>query len=169
MTKFEHLQNEFQIEHLLVFWRYLELQISNKGDSKCSEKLRELSTTFMKTPKAESIVFKVQNRQHGSSSGLHGPCARIWMCTGLLHGPCARKLTHTGLLHGPCPWSVSEHLSVFWEYLEVQMSKWDDSKCYGKLRELSTTFMKRPKAESIILKVEFIQQWDSIVCVRESK
>ena len=29
MTKYEHLQIEFQIEQLLVFWRYLELQISN--------------------------------------------------------------------------------------------------------------------------------------------
>ena len=43
------------------------------------------------------------------------------------------------------------------------MSNSDDSKCSGKLRELSTTFMKRPKAESIILKVEFIQQSDRFI------
>ena len=123
----------------------------------------------MKTPKTESIVFKVKIRQHGTCSCLHGGCARIQPTRVLLHGPCAWKLTHTGLLHGACPWSVSEHLSVFWEYLELQMSKWNDSKCYGKLRELSTNFMKRPKAESIILKVEFIHQWDSIACVREKQ
>ena len=37
------------------------------------------------------------------------------------------------------------------------MSNLDDSKFYGNIRELSITFMKTPKAESIVLKVEFIQ------------
>ena len=55
----EHLQIKFQIEHLLVFWIYLELKISNWDYSKFYENIRELSTTFMKTPKAQSIIFKV--------------------------------------------------------------------------------------------------------------
>ena len=58
--KSEHLHIKFQIEHLLVFWRYIELKMSKWDDLKCSRKIRQLSTTLMKTPKAESIVFVVQ-------------------------------------------------------------------------------------------------------------
>ena len=64
----EHLQIKFQIEHLLVFWRYLELQMSKWDDSKCSGKIRQLSTTFMKTSKAESIVFVVKKQKNSSTN-----------------------------------------------------------------------------------------------------
>ena len=64
----EHLQIKFQIEHLLVFWRYLELKMSKWDDSKFYGNLRQLYTTFMKTPKAESIIFEVQKQQNSSTN-----------------------------------------------------------------------------------------------------
>ena len=39
------------------------------------------------------------------------------------------------------------HPLVFQPYLELQRSNWDDSKCYGKLRQISTTFKKEYLAD----------------------
>lgn len=59
--------------------KYIELQRSNYGDSKCYENRRQRSTTFMKQARANLIIFKGQSLRHGCVPSDTWPCLIVFI------------------------------------------------------------------------------------------